>query len=107
MLWLRDGGLTVYIVFLFFRYFLAHYHFCSSVDNYEFVELSDLDRLLDDVAIGIAADLGRGFLEENLQLLIGGIGLAVFQFDDVTVHHVLVDVAERRKENVGIATIVV
>ena len=49
-----------------------------------------------DVAVCIAANLGRGILEELLYLLIGGVGLTVLQLDDVRIHHVLVDVAKRR-----------
>lgn len=59
------------------------------------------------VAIGITGDLRRGFLEEFFHLLVRGARLAIFQFDDVAVHHVLVDVAKRGEEDVGIAAIIV
>lgn len=59
------------------------------------------------VAIGITGDLRRGFLEEFFHLLVRGARLAIFQFNDVAVHHVLVDVAKRGEEDVGIAAIIV
>ena len=59
------------------------------------------------VAISITGDLHRGFLEEFFHLLVRGARLAIFQFDDVAVHHVLVDVAKRGEEDVGIAAIIV
>ena len=46
-------------------------------------------------------------LEELLHLRIGGILFAIFQLHDVGIRHILIDVTERRKEYVGIATVII
>ena len=60
-----------------------------------------------DVAIGVAPYLGRSFLEEMIQLLIAGARLAILQFHNVGVFHVLINVAKGQQEDVGITAIVV
>ena len=87
--------------------FLANHHLCSSIHHYELVEVSGFYGISHYVAIGITSDLRRCLLEEFFHLLFRGARLAIFQFDDVAVHHVLVDVAKRGEEDVGIAAIIV
>lgn len=81
--------------------FLADHHLCSSVHHHELVEVGGLYGISHYVAIGITGDLRRGLLEEFFHLLVRGARLAIFQFDDVAVHHVLVDVAKRGEEDVA------
>ena len=71
------------------------------------MQLGGLDRFPCDVAVGISANLGRGFLEELLHLFVCGARFAVFQFYDVRIFHAFVDIAERQEEDVGIAAIIV
>ena len=87
--------------------FLADHHLCSSIHNYELVETGGFNGISHNIAVGITGDLRRGLLEEFFHLLVRGACLAIFQLDDVAVHHVLVDVAKRREKDVGIAAIVV
>ena len=87
--------------------FLADHHFYSSIHHYELVEMGGLYGIPHNIAVGITGDLRRGHLKEFFHLLVRGARLAIFQFDDVGIHHVLVDVAKRGEEDVGIAAIIV
>lgn len=95
------------LLFPFLFYFLAHRHLCSPVNHNELMKLRDLHGFAYDVAIGVAPYLGRSFLEEMIQLLIAGARLAIFQFHDVGIFHVLINVAKGQQEDVGITAVVV
>ena len=71
------------------------------------MKLRGLHGFAHDVAIGVAPYLGRSFLEEMIQLLIAGARLAIFQFHDVGIFQVLINVAKGQQEDVGITAVVV
>ena len=71
------------------------------------MKLRSLHGFAHDVAIGVAPYLGRSFLDEMVQQFIAGARLAIFQFHDVGIFHVLINVAERQQEDVGITAVVV
>ena len=90
-----------------FLHFPAINHLRASVNDHKLMESCRSDGLAHYVTVGVAANLGGGFLEELLYLRIGGGGLAVFKFHNVRVGHALVDVAEGQEEDVVVAAVVV
>lgn len=71
------------------------------------MELGSFHRLSHDVAICITTNLIGSIIEQLLHLLIRSARFAVFQLDDIRILHVLINITERRQEDVSISTLIV
>ena len=73
--------------------------------HYYTMERGCLNGCLYRVGLGIADYLFRGLLSQFFYLGFRVSALGIFQFDDIRMEHVMVDVEQRHHEDVGIAAL--
>ena len=76
----KSKGFWVALTYL--NLFASH-HFRPTVDDYQLVQMGGLDGFSHGIAVGIAGNLGGGFLQKFLHLVVAGAALAILQLDDI------------------------